>query len=280
MDCVAHQAPLSMGFSRQEYWSGLPLPFSRGSSQSRDQTCVSCTAGIFFTVWVSREAPIYWWYALICIALNCIYSLLSSKHDLQDWKSTNMEVCKSIWYHPLPPRAWPLTVLLSNTRIGFINCALFGKKILLWLFLCSDFPLHPSIFLHHLCTTKTTQNGSPTLQPHLTFQCSNGCFWKYLTWAPTPRVTTPNDCSGDAIAYEARFPVSPGLYNSRYNQRRVFFQYFILCRWHNEITHPREGTGLQVTQCSQQQYWVSSTRCWLTKWWWWQRWSLRDQVCK
>ena len=23
---VAHQAPLSMGFSRQEYWGGLPLP--------------------------------------------------------------------------------------------------------------------------------------------------------------------------------------------------------------------------------------------------------------
>ena len=23
---VAHQAPLSMGFSRQEYWSGLPSP--------------------------------------------------------------------------------------------------------------------------------------------------------------------------------------------------------------------------------------------------------------
>ena len=23
---VAHQAPLSMGFPRQEYWSGLPLP--------------------------------------------------------------------------------------------------------------------------------------------------------------------------------------------------------------------------------------------------------------
>ena len=24
---LAHQAPLSMGFSRQEYWSGLPFPF-------------------------------------------------------------------------------------------------------------------------------------------------------------------------------------------------------------------------------------------------------------
>ena len=23
---VAHQAPLSTGFSRQEYWSGLPFP--------------------------------------------------------------------------------------------------------------------------------------------------------------------------------------------------------------------------------------------------------------
>ena len=27
---VAHQASLSMGFSRQEYWSGLPFPFPGG----------------------------------------------------------------------------------------------------------------------------------------------------------------------------------------------------------------------------------------------------------
>ena len=26
MDYVAHQAPLSIGFSRQEYWSGQPFP--------------------------------------------------------------------------------------------------------------------------------------------------------------------------------------------------------------------------------------------------------------
>ena len=32
------QAPLSMGFSRQEYWSGLPYPSSRASPQPRDQT--------------------------------------------------------------------------------------------------------------------------------------------------------------------------------------------------------------------------------------------------
>ena len=25
---AAHQAPLSMGFSRQKYWSGVPLPYT------------------------------------------------------------------------------------------------------------------------------------------------------------------------------------------------------------------------------------------------------------
>ena len=122
---VAHQAPLSMGFSRQEYWSGLPFlsprdlpnpgikpgspalqadalpseppgkpkvkmkvaqlcptvcdptdcvvhgilqarilewvafPFSRGSSQPRGRTQVSCIAGGFFTSWATREAQYF-----------------------------------------------------------------------------------------------------------------------------------------------------------------------------------------------------------------------------
>ena len=116
---VAYQAPPSMGFSRQEYWSGLPFPspgdipdpgivprsptlqadaliseppgkstqsrltlcnpmdytvhgilqdrilewvvfpFSRGSSQPRDQTHVSHIAGGFFTSWATREAHIH-----------------------------------------------------------------------------------------------------------------------------------------------------------------------------------------------------------------------------
>ena len=50
------QAPLAMGFSRQEYWSELPSPPSRGSSQSRDQTRVSHTAGRLFIIWATREA--------------------------------------------------------------------------------------------------------------------------------------------------------------------------------------------------------------------------------
>ena len=54
---VAHQAPLSKGFSRQEYWSGLPLPPPRESSWPRDQTHISCIADGFFIVWATKEAP-------------------------------------------------------------------------------------------------------------------------------------------------------------------------------------------------------------------------------
>ena len=42
---VAQQGSLSMGFSRQEYWSGLPLPYPEDL-----RTLVSCIAGRFFTV--------------------------------------------------------------------------------------------------------------------------------------------------------------------------------------------------------------------------------------
>ena len=48
---------LSMRFSRQGYWSGLPFFFSRGSSQPRNQTRVSCTAGRFFTDWAKVLTP-------------------------------------------------------------------------------------------------------------------------------------------------------------------------------------------------------------------------------
>ena len=46
---VAHQAPLSMGFSRQEYWNGLPFP-SQGYLPNPGMEPVSpALAGGFFT---------------------------------------------------------------------------------------------------------------------------------------------------------------------------------------------------------------------------------------
>ena len=47
---VAHQAPLSMEFSRQEYCNGLPFPSPGDFSQPSDQTHVSCIAGRLLTI--------------------------------------------------------------------------------------------------------------------------------------------------------------------------------------------------------------------------------------
>ena len=54
MDCIAHQAPLSMGLSRQEYWSsGLPFP-PPGNLPDRGiepvSSASSALAGGFFTI--------------------------------------------------------------------------------------------------------------------------------------------------------------------------------------------------------------------------------------
>ena len=48
---VAHQAPLSVGFSRQEYWSGLPFPPPVDLPDPGIETASPClcSAGGFFT---------------------------------------------------------------------------------------------------------------------------------------------------------------------------------------------------------------------------------------
>ena len=52
VDCVAHQAPLSMEFSRQEYWNGLPF-LTLGDLPNTGIEPVSLSspalAGVFFT---------------------------------------------------------------------------------------------------------------------------------------------------------------------------------------------------------------------------------------
>ena len=58
---VAHQAPLSRGFSRQEYWSGLPCT-PPGDLPDSGMEPVSLTspalADKFFTTSATREAPV------------------------------------------------------------------------------------------------------------------------------------------------------------------------------------------------------------------------------
>ena len=49
---AAHQAPLSVGFSRQEYWSGLPFPPPGDLPDPQIKTASpvsTALAGVFFT---------------------------------------------------------------------------------------------------------------------------------------------------------------------------------------------------------------------------------------
>ena len=50
----------------------VAVPFSRGSSQPRDGTQISCTADGVFTIWATREAPLVVLVIIYCNAkLSC-----------------------------------------------------------------------------------------------------------------------------------------------------------------------------------------------------------------
>ena len=58
---VAYQAPLSLGFSRQEYWSGLPCPPPgdlRNPGIKPTSLVCPALAGEFFTMSATWEAPL------------------------------------------------------------------------------------------------------------------------------------------------------------------------------------------------------------------------------
>ena len=70
---VAYQAPQSMEFSRQEYWSGLPFP-SPISPPTGDQTQIPCVARQILNPWTAREV------ALWCLLMFRIYYYYCHHH--------------------------------------------------------------------------------------------------------------------------------------------------------------------------------------------------------
>ena len=68
----------------------VAVPFSRGSSQPRDQTQISCTAGRFFTSWANREAQEYW---SAHSSLSCLQGILLTQES--NWGLLN---CRRIVY--------------------------------------------------------------------------------------------------------------------------------------------------------------------------------------
>ena len=131
---VAHQAPLSMEFSRQEYWSGLPCPSPRRSSRSRDWTQVSRIAGRFFTIF-TREAPNMHsvWFSIQFSSVIQLYPTLCDPMDSRPLcpsptPGVYSNSCSlSQWYHPtISSSVVPFSCLQSFPASGsFPMCQFF-----------------------------------------------------------------------------------------------------------------------------------------------------------
>ena len=115
---LAHQIPLSMGFSRQEYWNGMPCPLPGGSSQPRDQTPVSYVSCIGRQVLAPPGKPTH--------TIRTHSRGWTEKHK---WNNSCYQ----------GPQAWPCRVQTPCTCFCFYQqvpfCWVFARHLLL----CSVF---------------------------------------------------------------------------------------------------------------------------------------------
>ena len=69
---AAYQAPLSMGFSRQEYWSGVPLPNSLDSREDQNKHLIKTTHKILHKYKISSNNKVFIYMPLISFHLLVI----------------------------------------------------------------------------------------------------------------------------------------------------------------------------------------------------------------
>ena len=118
---VACQAPLSKGFSRQEYWSGLPCPppgdFSNPGMEP--ESLMSPTlAGRFFTTSATWEAPNPEHLLLISILTPWWASKDSQRK--QELRSTGLDFASE--FTLLSQGSWHAPPLVLSGRQGWPRC--------------------------------------------------------------------------------------------------------------------------------------------------------------
>ena len=101
MDCTPPGFSVD-GILQARILEWVAISSSRGSSWPRDQTCVSCVAGRFFGIWVTKEAPFFnirlnirQLYSFICFCIQTprIWSFGWSKEKL-----TSGLPCTRVWF--------------------------------------------------------------------------------------------------------------------------------------------------------------------------------------
>ena len=155
---LAHQAPPSMGFPRQEYWSGLPCPPSEdlpdpGIEPASLQS--PAVAGGFFTTDATWEAPSQ----VLIVANRAVAALNSSvlvKHSIPLPKVAN-EVQNLKWLdacqHPPEKCSWNLYVTSFSLEIIILmalSLTEFVSNVYIWGFISLVLLLHIFQLQNHI----------------------------------------------------------------------------------------------------------------------------------
>ena len=142
-------APSSMGFSRQEYWSGLPFPSPGRSSRPRDWTRVSCIVSSCFTVWATREVTPEWpsgfhyffqvnpefcnkelMTRAIVSSSSCFSWLYRASPSLAAKNIVNLILILTVWWCPSESH-----LLSSEKRVFAMTACSLGKTLLAFVLL-------------------------------------------------------------------------------------------------------------------------------------------------
>ena len=86
MDCMPPSSSVD-GILQARILECVAIPFSRATSQPRDQTQVSCIAGGFLTIWATREVHLYIWiylYLFFQLYIYILFQILFHYRSLQD----------------------------------------------------------------------------------------------------------------------------------------------------------------------------------------------------
>ena len=117
MDCSPPGSSVH-GISRERLLEWVAIPFSRGSSQPRDWTRVSCIAGRFFTVWATREALVV--ESLLLFSHSVMYDSLRPhglQHPRLPCRSPSPGTCSNSL-----PLSWSCRPTISSSVFPFSSC--------------------------------------------------------------------------------------------------------------------------------------------------------------
>ena len=119
MDYTVH------GILQAKILEWVAFPFSRGSSQPRDWTQVSCTAGGFFTNWAIREAQEHEWVAYP-FPKRILYQL-----SYQGSPNRNVNFCliQILSNFPEGDDSVPFGLIFVHVTFLSVECVSFGHNL-------------------------------------------------------------------------------------------------------------------------------------------------------